>query len=548
MQLSQAEEGRPGVLPADVYAVKDLGVETWQKAYFWPVSDEDYFELLDRAFGAFDAMYAGLQGAARDLVLADSGFVNFLAQYLQGLAVERFCREKGVRLALGQLARAQYRPDWQALPSGHDLLKQAGSPWPWKARRLAKNVAFNRHLPLHRNLVGLLKSSVTWGLGSFSGLKADYLRARGLYCDHQYLSTLPALAPSGPDSDLPESLNQATETCLEGLQDYGRERLGVAFDAALAGQWWLRRLEALCGVYRAVRSLKNLPETLLLTEVAKPLNKTVALAARSRGTRVVGFHHGNDMGNSRRKGFSYSEYSHCDAFVCPTQASARFHAREHRMNSISRLAPTQFLSAETGRYEARRRACSREAFPDRFRSIMIIGYPMHVNRSPYRPGSFFVFQLDLELRVARLLKQQGYEVIYKMHPERRREAEGLFNGLIDRIVAEPFETSYQETDALFFGYTGTSTFGFALCTNKPVFVIDFKGQEWNREAYDLLRRRCTMIPAEFDETNRIRFDEGLLLERLDSRPEVPDFAYVEEIMSPSGKAGSFIESAARSTS
>jgi hypothetical protein len=62
--------------------------------------------------------------------------------------------------------------------------------------------------------------------------------------------------------------------------------------------------------------------------------------------------------------------------------------------------------------------------------------------------------------------------------------------------------------------------------------LDLQGKRWNRDAYDLLKKRCTMVPAWFTERNRVDFDEKNLLEALQRKPETPDYAYVRELMVP----------------
>ena len=42
-----------------------------------------------------------------------------------------------------------------------------------------------------------------------------------------------------------------------------------------------------------------------------------------------------------------------------------------------------------------------------------------------------------------------------------------------------------------------------------------------------------MIPSYFDEYNRIRFKEDLLLEEISGETRVPDFEYVKRCMFPS---------------
>ena len=49
-------------------------------------------------------------------------------------------------------------------------------------------------------------------------------------------------------------------------------------------------------------------DTLLLTEVANPVNKAICFAFKKKyGTRVIGFEHGNTFGNFRAKIFAVNE-------------------------------------------------------------------------------------------------------------------------------------------------------------------------------------------------------------------------------------------------
>jgi hypothetical protein len=163
---------------------------------------------------------------------------------------------------------------------------------------------------------------------------------------------------------------------------------------------------------------------------------------------------------------------------------------------------------------------------------MVVGYPMNAVRYLYSSGDFFLFQVDLELRMMRLFKENGFIVLYKVHPERRKEAEGIYEGACDQILGEPFEEVWPQADAIVYPITTSSTFGYALTTNRPLIALDLQGKRWNRDAYDLLKKRCTMVPAWFTERNRVDFDEKNLLEALQRKPETPDYAYVRELMVP----------------
>jgi len=517
-------------IPADIYAVKDIGVSAWQEQFWWPIADTEYFELLDMIWGGFEALLVDLEPRLQDLLLGDSSFVGVIGQHFHLTVAEMSCKKNNKKLLLLDLSKRFARPDWASLAKAYEWRPDLYGHWRYELRRALKRIRFNNHLRPDKNAVGLFTKAGCWSLGSFSRLKAEYVKRLRIYCDHPYMETVLGTSLGGTENMQVKAIGRRIQEYFAQIGTYIRSKYGTDCDADKMTRCWMKRIEDLSRIYSTVTNLKQLPDTVLLTEVAKPLHKTLALAIRRRGTRVVGFGHGNEMGNLWNKSIAYNEYCQCDDYVCPSQMSSRWHSLRYAEVGISRLRPTRFLSAETSYYHELMKRCKQMPFPERFTKVMVVGYPMNAMRYDYSPADYFLFQLDLELRVIKLLKQNGLRVIYKMHPERQREAMGVFEALVDEILTEPFEEVYGGADAFFFGCITSTTFGFALCTHKPVFVIDIQGTKWNKDAFDLLQRRCVMISASFDENNRIQFNEELLLKELSKRPEVPDFAYVEKAM------------------
>jgi hypothetical protein len=382
------------------------------------------------------------------------------------------------------------------------------------------------------SILGLLKRAENWSLGSFTYLKRDYVQANRLYSDHHYIETL--LPTSIEPLKIPSytQLEHEIREYLNRIRDYCSKKFEFEFDEKPILKCWLKRLDGIYAIYMEVGGIKNIPKTLLLTSAAKPWNKTIALSLKRRGTRVIGFHHGTGMGNAWQGITSYHELSQCNVFVCPTAKSAEKKRHEHNLGGIQELNDVECVSIETSFYKSLKEKSEGDIFPDRFRKIMVVEHPASPNRYQYSSGGYFIFQLDIGLRVVDFLKKQGYEVIYKMHPEQRHRADRIFDGRADQIIMEPFEKVHSQTDAFFFSSLKTTAFGFALCTNKPIFFIDIEGTDWNPEAYELLKKRCIMIPSYFDDCNRIQFDEEYFLKELTQGPKVPDFEYVERFMFP----------------
>ena len=117
----------------------------------------------------------------------------------------------------------------------------------------------------------------------------------------------------------------------------------------------------------------------------------------------------------------------------------------------------------------------------------------------------------MEIRLAKLLRKKGYYVIYKPHPMTMNEIEGIFDNYVDEIVEDEYENVYDIADCVMFGDYSTSTFGFSLLTNRPIVLIDIKGNYRFPKAFELLNKRCSIVMAELDGSGRINFDENKVL-------------------------------------
>jgi hypothetical protein len=133
--------------------------------------------------------------------------------------------------------------------------------------------------------------------------------------------------------------------------------------------------------------------------------------------------------------------------------------------------------------------------------------------------------LDLEYRLIQCLTQAGFEVIYKQHPGGILRAPVEWNNPLVKSTREPFENVLNQADAFIFTYTATSALAPALCTKKPVFILDCDRRDWQDDR-KTLEDRCTFIPCEVDSRQRVLFDEARLLDAIRNKrePENSQFA------------------------
>ena len=147
--------------------------------------------------------------------------------------------------------------------------------------------------------------------------------------------------------------------------------------------------------------------------------------------------------------------------------------------------------------------------------VMLIGSAYYAQyRKPLLSGAPLV-RLDLELCLIDFLKGAGYEVLYKAHPDRLPEIDGIFEGRA-KVIKGYFQNCLNKADIFLFRDIRTSSFLYALCSNKRIVVLDlaFKLTNPFPQAMELLKKRIEIVKTTTDKRNRIIFDEAELLTAL----------------------------------
>ena len=71
-----------------------------------------------------------------------------------------------------------------------------------------------------------------------------------------------------------------------------------------------------------------------------------------------------------------------------------------------------------------------------------------------------------------------------------------------------------DADAFLFDVSQSTTFWEAVCTDRPVILIDFGITRFNATVAPLIRRRCRVVTARWDERNLPSIDPGELTDAL----------------------------------
>ncbi len=520
-------QGVGQVQPLDAALLSAETLSQWSAGFRWPVSDAAFDGFASAVAGRFRDAVADAEPGDAELLFADFGFVGFLIQHFHIVAAAAAFQAAGTTPRAGAVTAGHLDPEWDKLAVAFQRRAPVAERIRLAARGAAKGWLLNRHAGAVARVAAAMGGGPVAVAGSFSPLMADMLAGEAMAAHHIYVDRY--LAGTRQPAPISARLEAAIDDLLGNIAAAGETHLGATADMAPARACWRRRLADLAAIRPLLDRTVTGARGLFLANLGNPLHRLMAAAWRAQGREVVGFHHGNTMGELPNPMTALAELDVCDTFVTPTAQSVAWFARIH--DEGPHVRDVRFVSADTSLYRDWRRTLSAQ-MQTPAKTVMVVGFPLSWLRYPAHAAHFALLQLDLEFRLVAELRAQGYRVLMKVHPEWRGLATRLWDGHADEVLADPMEACWQRADAFVFPRTSSTTFGFCLCTDRPVVVLDVAAQAWHADARDLLARRCAMVPAHVDGDNRVRFDRDALLAALAQPATDIDYAFVEQAMYP----------------
>ena len=466
----------------------------------WPVSELDFQAFGRAAYRAFAEAAASLDGPAQDLFLADVRMVDELIQVAHARAVIAASAGRGMALRMGPQSQTYYEPDWTASALLHEKALSSGTGSLGRLRQLRRFVAGNGHLFPAQRVRALIKGPRAWVAGWPDPLLREWARRRRVslaWPDFNRLQTAPVpSAWQGPA--------EAARECTLSISRAAKEHIGGDLPVDEAFGAWHSRIGTLSRV-AAGASQKAPPDAVIVAGAGNPLYRILALAARRRGAQVVCAQHGHNAGHLDADIICFNDYAIADVYVCESPAAREVAERRagfavvppgRRIDFLCLPEPTNAV-----RWQARKPATRRTA-----RTVMLMGFPHSARRSCSDIGYHFYARVDLERRLARQFHADGYQVLYKAHPETAAMTAPILEHEVDEFLRDRFESVAGRADIFLFTYPLTTTLGEALLTETPIAMLDIEGQKWSPHEREPLERRMAMIPARVEDGARIVFE------------------------------------------
>jgi hypothetical protein len=264
---------------------------------------------------------------------------------------------------------------------------------------------------------------------------------------------------------------------------------------------------------------------------------------------VVRFTHGGERGLIDDPRWHYPELMFTDSYIVHGRTEATQVADAvRRKTSILTSKNLQVVGAGSKFHSRLRIQHGGKKTSGRVRNVMVVTASMTGEIRPaFVSKAEEVTYLEWHLRLLESIRGDGYNVVSKRHPKGSLSSTKLFGGIAsDELTDSYFTDQLKNVDAFVFDFAA-SAFMEALCTNKPVVLIETPYRPLLPTGRAEVASTCTIVTAEYDQQNRLVMDFGEVIRGLEEPVDAQlREAFVENyLLQPSENIGQFTDLLAR---
>jgi hypothetical protein len=490
------------VYPIDINGINNIGVEEWLENYYVPVTGKEFKNIYDKVFKSYmDIIKEYDNRIIYWIAISNIRIPHYVSLYISDLLGFVRLKEKGYEYIIGQ--KIEEIPDSTSMV--HYLYSRNKSliikdlaeiAFQGRAKNILRTIKHNiKPLSLHGVSFAKNISNLCYIVGN------RYLKEVVSFCDESniapvYLSPM-LFAKKGNNHYGGNFKTSGLIEFVNKFLDIVRNQYAVinntVFECLQKEINEMLRLSYLVFCHNVKVFSKFKPKKLLLTSLGNPIHRIFSSAWRYAGGEVVGLSHGNTYSNHYSDRI-FIELSAVDVFV----STSRGH-KEIVRQAVDNFAPDfrncKIISSKNNIYKPLFGRLQSDPPVNKIKKIMVIGYI--IDNCVAIDAEYHTFaRLYHQLEIVKLLKGSGFYVIYKPRFEMLTEIKGIFEAYADEVIIDRFEDVYHSADCLLFSAPYSTTFGFSLLTNKPIVLINIKGNPWYPRAFELVKERCAVVKAE----------------------------------------------------
>jgi hypothetical protein len=214
-----------------------------------------------------------------------------------------------------------------------------------------------------------------------------------------------------------------------------------------------------------------------------------------------------------------------DQYMVPSKGHAEL-IRQSAKDFMPDLEVPNIIHLKNNKYKPLFNKLQNNTPVNQIKIVMVVGAVVaryhHVD-TEYHTFSF----LYNDIRLIKILKKAGYYTVYKPRPETMHETYDIFEKYADDVLKEKFEDVYNNVDCLMFSSPYSTAFGFSLLSNKPIVVMNAKGYPWNPRAFELIKKRCSVVNADAVDGKYV-FDEKEVIDAVGNSLENINYDILHE--------------------
>ena len=314
----------------DISAVKDVGLESFIDNYFWPVSDNDFHDFIEFINEEYVKLALKLENDLMfDIAMIETSFFSQLENIFHYNYVKEYSKDKSVDLMFGDGSKYFLYPDWNEHSNYYTKLRFPHGLLIRYLRKIVRNVVFNKNLPIKKYIYGFFSTPKIVSVGSQDNLKKHYLKNKQEFCSYVDWPDLIKVNTKNKESvELYEKvIINLLLPFIKILKD--NNSLFVRnFDFDELELAWRKRFYDVINIYINIRD-SDKAETLLVTEVGKPISKLITTAYQQSGSDVYCFHHGHDFSIKVQNIAHQRTVSHCKNFIVPNDYVANQYLKNY---------------------------------------------------------------------------------------------------------------------------------------------------------------------------------------------------------------------------
>lgn len=504
------------------------GRADWRARLHWPIAQPEIVDIGAEVPGAILAFAGGLvDETERQIALVAAGlFANGFMSLAEAALTSERAAQLGLELAGGP-------PEMPLLTAGSEAFKALEYRGPFGVRpvpqaalrAIARAASWTPawRLPLALAAPEAVAISHNALLRQAAGAhRIAYRHAANLVAAGRANGDAAGAAFSGDPAALADRALDALLPLVPGLGDSYRQRLRRAFRARLG--------KALSRVAFDVAALRRarLPKRVWSGTNGDYATRVVAAEVRRRGGTVDVFDHGGTTAIAQLPG-STAVIELCTAtrFHLATPEMARLLAATQAPVLAARVNRAEIVG-ETGEPTFRHAVRDGTAPTGTRRRVVYVGHPYRGLRQFPLAGLPDAVYWDFQIDLIGIVKRLDIDLVCKPHPEghfvgRRNPIEDLAPTSYRR-----FEEHLDDADLFLFDAPTSTTFLEALCTRRPVVLID-RFYAINPAVRPAVEARCRIVAARQDALNRVRVDPEELAAAVMDAPREADPAYFRRL-------------------